>query len=512
MAELGSLSKRVNKSTVARILHSRQRLISLLLFVLPCTVVAYIFQQSGLLARLDSLHLIIFLLILVLALAGIIVLRQAFEKFVSVSVFLEKAGSGETVQMELHHDSAELGELSDSFNRFVARLDEMSGQMESLHADLQEANAERRRAENSFIALKKAIDIMQLGVTITDETRRIVYVNEADARMHGYRVEELLGRDVRLFAPPEGWGSDYGNLEEMMSWKRESVNVRKDGSLFPVHLTSDAVPDAVGCYTGVVTTCEDITDKKRAEDALRESRQYLENIIQFFPDATMVIDSEGKITAWNRAMELVTGVRAEEMLGKGSYEYALPFYGERRPILIDLVSRPVAEIEENYSHIERHGDTVCGETFMPLLNIYLQGTATVLRDSKGTAIGAIEAIRDITVRKRIEKENERLIDDLHQALKRVKTLSGMLPICAGCKKIRDDKGYWTQLEKYISEHSDALFSHGYCPDCLRETYTEFEEFKKTNGHPPEPSPSAADHAGKESAAVEESVGAAGRIK
>jgi PAS domain S-box-containing protein len=86
---------------------------------------------------------------------------------------------------------------------------------------------------------------------------------------------------------------------------------------------------------------------------------------------------------------------------------------------------------------------------------------------------AIEGIaRDITDRKRAEEERERLIVELQEALAKVKTLSGMLPICASCKKIRDDQGYWQQVEEYIQKHSEAEFTHGICPDCVRKLYPE----------------------------------------
>ncbi len=73
----------------------------------------------------------------------------------------------------------------------------------------------------------------------------------------------------------------------------------------------------------------------------------------------------------------------------------------------------------------------------------------------------------ITARKREEQERIKLIDELTEALKRAKTLAGLLPICASCKRIRDDRGYWNQVEAYISEHSDAIFTHGICPECYK---------------------------------------------
>ncbi len=80
--------------------------------------------------------------------------------------------------------------------------------------------------------------------------------------------------------------------------------------------------------------------------------------------------------------------------------------------------------------------------------------------------------KDITDRKRIEDERERLIQELREALAQVRNLSGLLPICASCKKIRDDQGYWTQIESYIHEHSEAKFSHGICPECREQLYPE----------------------------------------
>ena len=78
--------------------------------------------------------------------------------------------------------------------------------------------------------------------------------------------------------------------------------------------------------------------------------------------------------------------------------------------------------------------------------------------------------RDITARKQAEKEKVAIIKQLQQALAEVKTLRGIIPICMFCKQIRDDKGYWEQVEVYVHKHSEADFSHGICPNCLRERY------------------------------------------
>ena len=100
-------------------------------------------------------------------------------------------------------------------------------------------------------------------------------------------------------------------------------------------------------------------------------------------------------------------------------------------------------------------------------------TATPLTDNKNRQIGIIETFQDITPRRILEQEKENLIENLQDALAKVRVLSGFLPICASCKKIRDDKGYWTQIETYIRNHSEAEFSHGICPDCAEKLYGKF---------------------------------------
>ncbi len=145
--------------------------------------------------------------------------------------------------------------------------------------------------------------------------------------------------------------------------------------------------------------------------AVQESQQRLADIIDFMPDPVFVIDCDGKVMAWNRAIEQMTGITAKEMLGKGNYEYAIPFYGERRPILIDLVTLPENELDQQYAQLKREGSVLIGETYVPHLkggSVFLSATASALYDSKGERVGAIEIVHDLTERKHME-------EDLHQA-------------------------------------------------------------------------------------------------
>lgn len=135
---------------------------------------------------------------------------------------------------------------------------------------------EQKRAEEALRWLEKAVQTMKLGVTITNTEGEIVYTNPADARMHGYTVEELIGKNVKIFAARDLWKPMAPNqMNEMESWTRESLNSRKDGSIFPVQLISGAVINAAGGTIGIVTLCEDRTERKRVEAELKTTQLQL---------------------------------------------------------------------------------------------------------------------------------------------------------------------------------------------------------------------------------------------
>ncbi len=132
---------------------------------------------------------------------------------------------------------------------------------------------EYKKTRDELFSLKKAVENMQIGVTITDLHRKILYANPSEAEMHGYSVEELIGKDVRVFAPPDRWKPlKLDGLTRHFT--RESVNIRKDGSLFSVQLMSDFVTDSEGQIINIVTTCEDITKRKMSEETIKHKAYY----------------------------------------------------------------------------------------------------------------------------------------------------------------------------------------------------------------------------------------------
>ncbi|HOF06010.1 MAG TPA: PAS domain S-box protein [Syntrophales bacterium] len=301
---------------------------------------------------------------------------------------------------------------------------------------------ERRRTEEALKEGEKRLqDILHgspIPAFVIGKDHRILYWNHALERYSGIAAAEVVGTDQHwraFYTAPRPCLADLilaGEIDRIPVWyegKYSRSQVIDDAfeatDFFPdmrggtwLYFTAAPIRDADGALIGAVETLTDITEQKRSEEALRESQRQLADIIGFLPDATIVIDKAGKVIAWNRAIELMTGVPAAAMLGRGDYEYALPFYGERRPILIDLALHPDAEKERLYTTIQRTGDILFGESYTPKLapgNVHLSATASVLRNSKGEIVGAIECIRNNTERKQMEdalRDSERRLADI----------------------------------------------------------------------------------------------------
>ncbi|MEN6620162.1 MAG: PAS domain S-box protein, partial [Smithella sp.] len=250
------------------------------------------------------------------------------------------------------------------------------------------------------------------GMLLREDTI-IILVNSEFEKLSGYSKEEIEGK--------KSWKKFFieEDLNRMMQYHHlrridKSAAPRKYecrfkdryGQIKDVAISVDMIPST----TESIISLHDITERKQAEITLQESQRILIDIIEFLPDATLIIDKDGKIVAWNRAMEAMTGIRKENMLGKGNREYSLPLYGDRRPMLIELVLHPDREMEKQYTTIQRVGDILFGEAFTPSMphgDAHISGKASILRDKKGEITAAIECFRDNTERKRLEEHLHR---------------------------------------------------------------------------------------------------------
>ncbi len=198
----------------------------------------------------------------------------------------------------------------------------------------------------------------------------------------------------------------------------------------------------------------------RSKEPVAKDRLLLEAI----PDPVVVYAPNREISYINEAFEATYGWTKKELIG-----------GE-----IDFVPPEEAERTKEAWRRTLNGEKIFFETRRKkkdgqVLNIQLR--TAILKDQNGKHSASIVLHRDVTRIKQAEIERERLIGKLQQALSDVKTLSGFLPICSSCKKIRDDKGYWNQIEAYLRDHSEAQFSHGMCPDCAKKLYPDLKMFK-----------------------------------
>jgi PAS domain S-box-containing protein len=203
--------------------------------------------------------------------------------------------------------------------------------------------------------------------------------------------------------------------------------------------------------------------------ALRDSEYRFRSVFEGTNDAILVLLDDMKIENANPAACHLVGIKKDELIAKSVTEV---FRTEHLPIFKSL-----SETEREKSAFE----------FEMTMKSFENKDLHLLAKMNVFHVGALRRIvlvlRDITERKKAEQEREELVDKLTDALAEVRVLGGLLPICSSCKKIRDDKGYWKQLEEYFHSHSDVRFSHGMCPDCFKKIYPTFG--KKDDKNQPE---------------------------
>jgi PAS domain S-box-containing protein len=244
----------------------------------------------------------------------------------------------------------------------------------------------------------------------------------------------------------------------------EHVHFDREGNPRNVEVHAHPILDGNGNFTQMIEYSFDITDRKRIEAALKESETKFRSIAQSAKDAIITTDKTGAIIFCNKAAREMFGYREGELIGQ-SVSILIPerFREAHAKGMAKVVSTDNSPLIGATS--ELFGRSKTGNEFAIELSLSAW--------KSGEEVSYTGIIRDISERKRHEQQRDALIKRLQDSLAKVRQLSGLLPICASCKKIRDDKGYWNQIEAYIREHSEAEFSHGICPECTKKLYPEY---------------------------------------
>lgn len=288
-------------------------------------------------------------------------------------------------------------------------------------ADIQSSQDALRKSEQKLNSILAASPVaLSIG-----RKRKIVWVNESWVKMFGLEDEnDHIGMATEnLYASQVEYERVlnilYHNLDNNEINETDVKFKRKDGRSFDVHIRITYI-DPADPELGVIVACSDISERKKTEKIIKDSEQRLAQIIDFLPDAIFVIDMNGKVVAWNRAIEDMTGIQAEDILGKDQSVYSQAFNDEKKPVLIDLVNNRNKINTDDFIYFKEERDMLIAESYhntSRFRGVHLWSVARPLYDLKGNIVGAIESIRDITEIKRtqellLETERFKAVADL----------------------------------------------------------------------------------------------------
>jgi len=316
--------------------------------------------------------------------------------------------------------------------------------------------------------LRSLLDYSPEPIIIYDTEGRVLYINFAFTRTFGWSPEEVLERRID-HVPEESWPQTKDALKRLFKGEQvppfDTKRLTKDGKVLDIHISSALFRDKTGLPAGHIVTLRDITESKRAEETLNRSREQLRLITDTLLAAVAHVDKQYRYLWVNQTYEQWMKVSREEVRGLSVAE-----------VLGDVFFQAI----EKHFAAALSGKHVTFEIRVPFRDGRtrdVRATYTPEVGASGEVNGVVALIADISDLKRAAQERETLLFELQNALTEVKKLSGFLPICASCKKVRDDQGYWRQIEAYIRDHSEAEFSHSICPDCARKLYPELYQDK-----------------------------------
>ena len=306
----------------------------------------------------------------------------------------------------------------------------------------------------------------------------IRFLNPKTVDLTGYSKEELTSHPFASFIHSE-------DREIVSDRHQKRMNGEDPPGIYPFRLVNkDGTIKWVETNTVLIfwesrpatlNFLSDITARKQVEEALKESERRYRMLAENAHDMIFVFDFNLKPTYISPSVKHLSGYIVEEAMKHRLDQVLTPDSYKK---LMEIFEREVSLERSGQRHGPDWSQTIEQEILRKNgSTVWIEITLNIIYNEESLPKSILGIARDITERKRSALERERLVSELQQALANVKTLSGLLPICANCKKIRDDKGYWNQIESYISEHSDTVFSHGICPECVKKLYPDYDRKK-----------------------------------
>ena len=347
--------------------------------------------------------------------------------------------------------------------RSFRRLEELRAQNESrLTRDVTEARGLAEGMRQSEETHRLLFEKSPLPMWVVErETLQFLAVNDVAVRQYGYSRAEFLEMTLRDVHPPEEVPRLLADLARDASEADIPITTRhrkRDGTLMDVEVIAHDI--AFGEWNALLAVLTDVTERRRSEVALRRSRESFQQLFEEAPIGMAILASGVEFTKVNGALCKMLGYSKEELSGLSFDRFVEPADLEAHLAAAREFfegKRSSFKVEARY--LRKVGDPLWGSL-----------TVERIEDSTGQMLFVLVMVEDISERRRAAEERERMIVELKEALANVKTLRGLIPICASCKKIRDDKGFWSQVEVYVRERSEAEFSHGICPDCMKKLY------------------------------------------
>jgi len=287
--------------------------------------------------------------------------------------------------------------------------------------------------------MQDSLNSLPIGVTITDIEGKIIYTNKAEASMHGYTVEELIGNDARIMAPPHLWQRlAFEKLYEMGDWKRKTINIKKNGELFPVRLTSIAIKDVSGMPLGIITVCEDITQQHKSEEMLREVEERYSSLFENAHDMIQSVSADGHFIFVNPAWLKTMGYTWDELKEITIFDILHP---SCKPHCVETFKKVMSG--ESINNVEAIFIAKDGRQILVAGNLNARSIGQKVIASQGI-------FRDVTKRKKTE---EALKTSEQELIRKVKDLEDFYAMAVGRElRMKELKEEIADLKKELEQY------------------------------------------------------------